>query len=151
MADVLTAAQRSFNMSRIRGQDTKPELAIRRGLHALGLRFRLHVRELPGRPDLVFPKYGAAVFVHGCFWHGHNCAMFHLPATRRDFWSGKISGNREHDKQAIFALRAEGWRVLVVWECSLRGPGRQKLEAVIARVHTFIIGRSKLGQVSGTR
>jgi DNA mismatch endonuclease (patch repair protein) len=147
--DVLTPAQRSFNMSRIRGQDTKPELAIRRGLHMRGLRFRLHVTALPGRPDLIFPKYGAAVFIHGCFWHGHDCARFKLPATRRAFWSSKIAGNRERDRQAILALQAEGWRVLTVWECSLRGPGRQTLETVISRSYNFIVGRRKLSQLFG--
>ncbi len=99
MVDVLTSEQRSFNMSRIRGRDTKPELTLRRGLHSLGLRFRLHRRDLPGRPDLVFASRRAVVFVHGCFWHGHDCPMCRLPATRPDFWATKIAGNRARDRR----------------------------------------------------
>src|ERR1700710_434307 len=91
--DVHSPEVRSHNMSRIRGRDTKPEMLIRRGLHARGFRFRLHARDLPGRPDLVFPKRSAAVLVHGCFWHGHDCPMFHLPATRPEFWQAKINSN----------------------------------------------------------
>lgn len=124
MADVLTPAQRSLNMSRIRGRDTKPELVVRRGLHARGLRFRLHRRDLPGRPDLVLPRYRTAIFIHGCFWHGHHCPMFKWPATRPDFWKRKIGGNRERDAAAVAALRREGWRVLLIWECAARGPAK---------------------------
>lgn len=124
MADVLTAEQRQLNMSRIRGRDTKPEMLIRRNLHARGLRYRLHDRSLPGRPDLVFPKYRTAVFIHGCFWHAHGCALSKLPATRQDFWKKKLDGNAARDRKAIGALQAAGWRVLVIWECSIRGPGR---------------------------
>jgi len=124
MADVLTAEQRRLNMSRIRGRDTKPEMLIRRGLHARGLRYRLHDRRLPGRPDLVFPKYHTAVFIHGCFWHAHGCTLSKLPATRQDFWKEKLEGNAARDRKAIAALQAAGWRVLVIWECALRGPGR---------------------------
>lgn len=124
MADVLTAEQRQLNMSRIRARDTKPEMLIRRGLHARGLRYRLHDRSLPGRPDLVFPKFHTAVFVHGCFWHAHGCALSKLPATRQDFWKKKLEGNAARDRKAIEGLQAAGWRVLVIWECALRGPGR---------------------------
>ena len=131
MADVLTPAQRRLNMSRIRGRDTKPEMLVRRGLHARGFRFRLHRRDLPGCPDLVFPGYRAVVFVHGCFWHGHSCAMFKLPVTRADFWATKIEGNRRRDARVLQDLSAAGWRTLVLWECDLRGPGRRSLEAVI--------------------
>lgn len=107
-------------MSGIRGKDTKPELTIRRGLHALGFRYRLHARELPGRPDLVLAKYRAAIFVHGCFWHGHNCPLFKWPAARKDFWREKIEGNVARDERAVAALLASGWRVAIVWECLLR-------------------------------
>jgi DNA mismatch endonuclease (patch repair protein) len=124
MTDVLTTAQRRLNMSRIRGKDTKPEMLVRRGLHARGLRYRLHDRKLPGRPDLVLAKYHTAVFIHGCFWHAHGCALSKLPATRQDFWQQKLDGNVAHDQKSIAALQADGWRVLVVWECALRGPGR---------------------------
>lgn len=124
MADVLTPEQRRLNMSRVRGKDTKPEMVVRRGLHALGLRFRLHDRTLPGQPDLVFRKHHTVVFVHGCFWHAHGCALSKLPTTRRDFWRTKLDANVERDHRALDALQTAGWRVLVIWECALRGPLR---------------------------
>jgi DNA mismatch endonuclease, patch repair protein len=140
MADVLTPKQRSYNMSRIRGRDTKPELILRRGLHAQGLRFRLHRKDLPGRPDLVFPRYSAVIQMHGCFWHGHDCPMFKLPATRTEFWSDKISRNRQRDQASLFALRERSWRVLVVWECSLRGRNKWVVEDLLNRCKDFVIG-----------
>ncbi|HEV2627679.1 MAG TPA: very short patch repair endonuclease [Pseudolabrys sp.] len=102
--DVLTSEQRRLNMSRIRGKDTKPEMLLRRGLHAAGLRFRLHGAKLPGKPDIVFPKYHAVILIHGCFWHGHDCPLFRMPATRPEFWAKKISGNRERDVRTAQAL-----------------------------------------------
>ena len=138
MADVLIAEQRHLNMSRIRGRDTKPEMQIRRGLHALGLRFRLQDRKLPGRPDLVLPKYRTAVFVHGCFWHAHCCALSKLPATRQDFWKQKLEGNAARDTKSIAALQTDGWNVLVVWECALRGPGRLNIAAVLDGAASYI-------------
>jgi DNA mismatch endonuclease, patch repair protein len=140
MADVLTPEQRRLNMSRIRGRDTKPEMLVRRGLHARGFRFRLHRRDLPGCPDLVFPALRAVVFVHGCFWHGHDCAMFKLPATRPQFWEAKIAGNRNRDIRALQALSAGGWRTFVLWECDLRGPARRPLEVVIDDVVAWLTG-----------
>lgn len=150
MADVLTPAQRQLNMSRIKGKDTKPEMLIRRGLHARGLRYRLHDRSLPGRPDLVFPKYHTAVFIHGCFWHAHGCALSKLPATRQDFWRQKLEGNAARDRKAIDALQAEGWRVLVIWECALRGPGRLDSESVLGSADHYVRkGRSGLRELVG--
>lgn len=134
MADVLTPEQRHLNMSRIRGRNTKPELILRRGLHRRGLRFRLHRKDLPGRPDMVFPQYRGAVLVHGCFWHGHDCPMFRMPATRQEFWAEKIAGNQARDMRAITGLSATGWRVLVVWECALRGPARRPLDSVLDEI-----------------
>ena len=125
MTDVLTAEQRQLNMSRIRSHDTKPEMLVRRGLHARGLRYRLHDRKLPGRPDLVLARYRVAVFVHGCFWHMHGCSLSKLPATRQEFWRKKLEDNCARDSKAIVALQAAGWRVLIIWECALRGPRRQ--------------------------
>jgi DNA mismatch endonuclease (patch repair protein) len=110
LVDVLTPEQRRLNMSRVRGTDTKPELMLRRGLHARGLRFRLHRKELPGKPDLILPKWRAVIFVHGCFWHGHGCPMFKCPSTRMEFWQTKIARNQERDRLAVTALRAKGWR-----------------------------------------
>jgi DNA mismatch endonuclease, patch repair protein len=143
MADVLTTAQRQLNMSRIRGRDTKPEMLIRRGLHARGLRYRLHDRKLPGRPDLVFPKYRTAVFIHGCFWHAHGCALSKLPATRQDFWKQKLEGNAARDNKAIEALQANGWRVLVIWECALRGPVRVALHELLDYLAGVVAGKRR--------
>lgn len=136
--DVLTPEQRRFNMSRIRGKDTKPEMIIRRGLHAAGLRFRLHAKDLPGRPDLVFPRYRAALQVHGCFWHGHGCPLCRLPATRTDFWKAKLAGNQQRDERVLGQMQTLGWRMLVVWECALRGPARQDPGSVLNQCATFI-------------
>ncbi len=143
MVDVLTPEQRRLNMSRIRGRDTKPEMILRRGLHALGLRFRLHRKDLPGRPDLVFPRYRAVIQVHGCFWHGHDCPMFKWPATRAEFWKEKIVGNRRRDRASLGALHESGWRVLVVWECALRGPGRRSVRDVLSRCESFVKDRNE--------
>jgi DNA mismatch endonuclease, patch repair protein len=134
MVDVLTPAQRRLNMSRIRGRDTGPELLLRHGLHARGQRFRLHRRDLPGSPDLVFPCFHAVIFVHGCFWHGHACPMFKLPATRTRFWRGKINQNIKRDQVVQANLLLGGWRVLTVWECALRGPARQPIEGVFDEI-----------------
>ena len=149
--DVLTPEQRRLNMSRIRGRDTKPEMQIRRGLHARGLRFRLHVRDLPGRPDLVFPRHQAAILVHGCFWHGHDCPLFRMPASRAEFWSAKIASNKTRDVRAHAALQQLGWRILTVWECSLKGPGRRPVEDVVEQCQTFIQGRTLQLAIEGKR
>ena len=122
MVDVVDPATRSRMMSGIRGKDTKPELLVRKYLHARGLRFRLHVKDLPGKPDVVFPKYRAVVFVHGCFWHHHaGCKYATMPSSRADFWANKLSDNVARDQYQFAALEGLGWRVLVVWECELSG------------------------------
>jgi DNA mismatch endonuclease (patch repair protein) len=149
MTDVLTPEQRRLNMSRIRGRDTKPELLLRRALHARGLRFRLHRRDLPGRPDLVFPCYRAVLFVHGCFWHLHDCPMFKWPATREDFWRGKIKGNVERDRHAQAALAESNWRILVIWECALRGLQRRPVEAVVDEIVRWLENDEAAGIISG--
>lgn len=136
--DVLTRAQRRLNMSRIRGKDTKPEMLLRRGLHGRGLRFRLHVKGLPGRPDIVLPKYGVVVLVHGCFWHGHGCTLSKIPETRREFWLTKIRNTGVRDEEAARSLAADGWRVLTVWECALRGRNRRDSEGLLAQCESFI-------------
>ncbi|ATW33614.1 very short patch repair endonuclease [Candidatus Williamhamiltonella defendens] len=124
MVDVVDSATRSRMMSGIRGRNTKPEILIRRLLHLHGFRFRLHVRDLPGKPDIVLPRYHAIVFVHGCFWHGHDCPLFKWPGTRPDFWREKIGRNQAKDNLVREALLANGWRVGIVWECALRGAGK---------------------------
>lgn len=138
MADVLAPEQRRRNMSRIRGRDTKPEMLVRRGLHAKGLRFRVQRRDLPGRPDLTFPKYRCVVQVHGCFWHWHGCPLCKVPKTRTEFWEQKIATNVERDRAAEDALRDIGWRIALVWECSLRGKARLPENAVVDQLMHFI-------------
>ncbi|MFN3353763.1 MAG: very short patch repair endonuclease [Brevundimonas sp.] len=133
-----TPEQRRHNMSRIRSRDTKPELQLRRALHAAGFRYRLHDRRLPGTPDLVLPARSAVIFVHGCFWHGHDCALGVTPNTRTDFWEAKIQANQARDAAAEAALRDAGWRVLTVWECALRGRRRLPFEEVIRRGSDFL-------------
>ena len=121
MVDILTREQRSRNMSRIRGRDTKPELVVRRTAHKLGFRFRLYRKDLPGTPDLIFPKHRLAVFVHGCYWHRHNgCRFAYSPKSRVEFWTKKFEQNVERDSRNQTALRDLGWRVLVIWECETR-------------------------------
>ncbi|MEI7526632.1 MAG: very short patch repair endonuclease [Mariniphaga sp.] len=121
MTDVHTKATRSYNMSRIRGKDTKPEMVVRRFLFANGYRYRLHDPKLPGKPDIVLPKYKTAIFVNGCFWHGHKgCPYFVLPKTRTEWWLQKIKGTMARDKAAEVALNVIGWKVILIWECRLR-------------------------------
>ncbi|PTM40610.1 very short patch repair endonuclease [Bosea sp. 124] len=131
MADTVSPEVRSRMMSGIRGRDTKPEMILRKGLHAAGFRFRLHDRALPGRPDMVFPRRRAVLFAHGCFWHGHDCHLFRWPASRDEFWRTKIRRNQEVDERATEHLGAAGWRHGVVWECALKGRTRLPLADVI--------------------
>lgn len=125
-------------MSGIREKNTKPELIIRSGLHRHGFRFRLHVKTLRGSPDIVLKKYGAAIFVHGCFWHGHECKLFKWPKSRRDWWRTKIEANRARDIDAISELKASGWRVAEVWECSLKGRERLGEEIVLGQLEKWL-------------
>jgi len=136
MADTLTAAQRSERMSRIKGKGTKTELTVRRLVHRLGYRYRLHKKDLPGQPDMVFARHHAVIFVHGCFWHRHpdpKCSLARLPKSRLAFWQPKLDSNRERDIRVEKELKSRGWRVLVIWECQLRDSSR--LETII---HEFL-------------
>jgi len=133
MPDIVTPETRSRMMSGIRGTNTKPELVLRKGLHAMGFRFRLHDRALPGKPDLVFSGRRAVLFAHGCFWHGHDCHLFKWPSSREDFWLAKIRRNQASDATSVEQLEAAGWRVGIVWECALKGRTRLPLEAVLAQ------------------
>ncbi len=146
-------------MAAIRGRDTKPELVIRSGLHRLGYRFRVNRKDLPGKPDLVLRKFNAVVFVHGCFWHGHDCHLFRLPQTRPKFWANKIGVNRKRDAAAGSALTHEGWRLAVIWECALKGKGRLCQQELFARLTEWlegpdtgleIRGQSKLGTAASS-
>ena len=121
MADVVDKATRSRMMAGIKGANTKPEMALRKALHALGLRFRLHAKRLPGRPDIVLPRWKAVIFVHGCFWHRHEgCRYATVPATRPQFWNEKFAANVSRDQRNLDGLAAAGWRARVVWECDLK-------------------------------
>jgi DNA mismatch endonuclease (patch repair protein) len=131
LADIIGPEQRSALMSRIKGKDTKIELEVRRGLHALGFRYRLGGAGLPGRPDIVLPKHRTVVFVHGCFWHRHSCHLFRLPKTRPEFWEAKIDANAKRDRMRESELIAMGWRVETIWECQLRGLSTETRGAVI--------------------
>jgi DNA mismatch endonuclease, patch repair protein len=148
-SDVHSPEIRSYNMSRVRGRDTRPEMLIRRGLHARGYRFRVQVRGLPGRPDLLFQRQGVVLFVHGCFWHGHDCPLFRLPATRTEFWATKIETNRERDARAVEALRALGWRAMTIWECALRGRARRPAQEVLQACEVFLTGAARSAEISG--
>lgn len=149
MPDVVDSATRSRMMSGIRGKDTKPEMVVRRGLHALGFRYRLHDRRLPGKPDLVLRSRRAVIFVHGCFWHGHDCHLFRLPGTRQEFWKSKIEGNRQRDRQAEADLRSEGWRVALIWECAIRGRGRIALDRLLDDLAAWLRGNSPILNIRG--
>ncbi|CAN7805682.1 very short patch repair endonuclease [Paraburkholderia hospita] len=134
MVDIVDCQTRSRMMSGIRGRNTRPELLIRSLLHRRGFRFRLNAPELPGKPDIVLPRFRAVVFVHGCFWHGHDCALFKWPATRPEFWRTKIERNRCRDLQVRDALLAHGWRIAVVWECAVKGRVQDPVAVVEALV-----------------
>lgn len=143
VADIVDAATRSRMMSGIRSRHTRPERIIRSGLHRLGFRFALHSRRFKGTPDLVLPKYHAVIFVHGCFWHGHDCRYFRMPATRTEFWKAKIARNRANDDSTRKALAGEGWRVLVIWECALRGRPPKEIASVLMRASIWLQGSGR--------
>ena len=151
MVDIVDPATRSRLMAGVRSQDTKPELLVRRALHARGFRYRLHVSSLPGRPDLVFPRYRAIAMIHGCFWHGHDCPLFKAPETRKEFWQRKIARNRTRDQEVAIALCIEGWRLATVWECSLRGPGRLDFETLVERISTWLTTDAPELELRGNR
>lgn len=137
MTDVLTLKQRQYCMSRIKGKDTKPEIIVRKLAHALGYRFRLHNSKLPGKPDLVFAGRRKIIFVHGCFWHRHNCRFGKvIPCTRKEFWSKKLSGNKFRDKKNQRQLKHMGWSTLIIWECETLK--KNKVEKLILKIKSFL-------------
>lgn len=136
-------------MSGIRGRDTRIEVAVRKALFARGFRYRLNERKLPGRPDVVLPRYRATVFVNGCYWHGHDCGLFRVPSTNSEFWRAKIEGNRERDRRNGAALADAGWRVAVVWECALRGRGEDALRRVADRLARWLTGQRRTLEIPG--
>lgn len=138
-SDRLSKERRSWNMAQIRGKNTKPEVFVRSMLHRMGFRFRIHGKGLPGKPDIVLPKYKAVIFVHGCFWHRHKgCRNCTTPTSRRQWWLNKLEGNSTRDKAQVLALRRLGWKVVIVWECEIEKSGfptslEEQLSKVLAR------------------
>lgn len=154
MADVHDKATRSRNMAAIRGKNTKPELLVRSALHRAGFRFRLH-SDLPGKPDIVLPKYKAVIFVHGCFWHRHDCPAFKQPGGENAaFWRAKLDRNVERDLEVAAQLDALGWRQLIIWECALRGKRKLLVEEVVRQIAGWLKSESQTGelppQISGS-
>ncbi|WP_158784408.1 very short patch repair endonuclease [Pantoea sp. BAV 3049] len=147
MADVHTSEIRSKNMRAIRTRDTAIENRLAELLSELGFSYRVQDKSLPGRPDFVLDSYQTIIFVHGCFWHRHHCHLFKVPATRTAFWLGKISSNVERDKRYIAELSAAGWKVLVVWECALRGKTKLEEEAMTSRLEEWIFAGEGNGEI----
>lgn len=149
MADIVSPDKRSQMMAGIKGKNTKPELLIRKALHKAGFRYRLHDKKLAGKPDLVFPKYGAVLFIHGCFWHGHNCHLFKWPATRTEFWENKINRNQQVDRVSIQKLLSDNWRIGTIWECAIRGKTRKDIASVIEASANWLVSNEKLFEIRG--
>ncbi|GJM39824.1 MAG: very short patch repair endonuclease [Ardenticatenaceae bacterium] len=149
MTDVVDRKTRSRMMSGIRGKDTKLELIIRKRLHALGFRYKLHNKQLPGKPDMVFPKYKAVILVNGCFWHGHNCHLFKWPSTREKFWRNKITRTKEKDKENIERLLSAEWRILQIWECAIKGKEKIPIDKVIEKCSTWLESSQKQLDIRG--
>ena len=149
MVDVVAPEKRSQMMSGIKGKNTKPELIIRKGLHKKGFRYKLHESKLPGKPDLVFPKYKAVILVNGCFWHRHDCHLFQWPSTRPEFWRNKILKNVKKDADVMEQLHDNGWRVMLIWECAIKGKDRISIENIISEVSYWLINGSGDSQVRG--
>lgn len=149
MVDIVSKKTRSRMMSGIRGKNTKPELVIRSGLHRLRFRYRLHYGDLPGKPDIVFPKYQAIILVNGCFWHGHGCNLFKWPTTRPDFWRNKIRTNQVRDQRNLNTYAAEGWRTLVIWECALKGAERRDPEKIVELVARWLKSGTESAEIEG--
>lgn len=150
MVDVVNRATRSRMMSGIKDKNTRPELLIRQGLHRLGFRYSLHNKKLPGKPDMVFSKYKAVIFIHGCFWHAHKCHLFKWPKTRPEFWREKIGGNARRDEQQKQALEKLGWRILVIWECALKGKNKLPLNEVIHTTANWLQFDNQNAELVGT-
>ena len=147
--DVLTKEQRRLNMRRIRAKNTKPEMRVRRGLHAAGFRYKLHDQSLPGKPDIVFPKYKCVIFVNGCFWHGHECALFRWPKENKSFWEKKIRGNKFRDRINEVKLESLGWRIIVIWECAFKGRQKYSDEEFLSEVASLIKSDSSFSEIKG--
>lgn len=147
--DVVDKQTRSRMMSGIKGRNTQPELLIRKSLHRQGFRYRLHYKGLPGKPDLVFPMYGAIIVINGCFWHGHHCHLFKWPSTRKEFWKTKITSNQVRDVHNLAKYQELGWRTLVIWECALKGRTSWPLEKISDWIAYWLLHESGDIEISG--
>ncbi len=136
MSDIFSKKKRSQIMSNVKSKNTKPEVIVRKYLHSKGFRYRINVKELPGKPDIVLPKYKTVIFVNGCFWHGHDCPAGKLPETNRKFWEEKINGNKKRDKKNYKKLNESGWKVIIIWECEIKTNQSKKntLESLIKNI-----------------
>jgi DNA mismatch endonuclease, patch repair protein len=154
MTDVLTHDQRTYNMSRIKSKNTRPELEIRKLLFKRGFRYSLHKKDLPGKPDLVLPKYNAIIFINGCFWHYHDCRLFKMPETRRSWWKEKLTKNKERDRRNLSQLLCSGWRVMIIWECSFRKTKKiepDKIIRVSDSISEWLIGNRSFNEIKGRK
>jgi DNA mismatch endonuclease, patch repair protein len=149
MVDIVSREVRSRMMSGIRGKNTKPEMVIRKGLHRLGFRFRLHDKSLPGKPDIVLPRYRAVILIHGCFWHGHDCHLFKWPKSHTEFWKEKIDRNVEVDRCSEHSLLHIGWRQAIVWECSIKGRTRIPLDQILSSLEDWLKSESPQLEIKG--
>ena len=150
MADIVSPKVRRRMMSGIQGKNTQPELLVRRALFRLGFRYRIHDKKLPGRPDIVLKKFRAVIFVHGCFWHGHDCHLFRWPTTRSRFWRTKIQRNQIVDKRSQRDLKQTDWRILTLWECALKGRKKLPLDRVITLTSRWILSTAATSDIKGT-
>ena len=149
MTDIVSPGIRSRMMAGIQSKNTRHEVVVRKALHTKGFRYRLHRRDLPGKPDITLPKYQAVIFVHGCFWHGHDCELFKWPSTRPEFWRDKIGANQQRAQVVQSALRESGWRIGIVWECSLRGRSRVTLDEVASMVIAWLKSSESTCEIQG--
>lgn len=151
MADIVSKKKRSEMMAGIKSKDTKPELKIRSALHQHGYRYKLHDKNLPGKPDLVLPKYNAIIFIHGCFWHLHECHLFKWPSTRPEFWKEKIINNKQRDEKNLQLLKDKGWRILNIWECALKGKCALDFTSTITSISEWLNSYDQHIEISGRK
>jgi DNA mismatch endonuclease, patch repair protein len=138
MTDIISKEKRSWNMSRIKGKNTKPEILVRSFLHKAGFRFKINDKRLPGKPDIILPKYHTAVFIHGCFWHRHkNCKYAYSPKTRVAFWGKKFRENIDRDNLVIKKLKKQGWKVAIIWECKIESNLNEEIRKITARLYSY--------------
>lgn len=152
MVDVVDSSTRSRMMAGIKGKNTRPEIEIRKRLFALGYRYRLHDTKLPGKPDLILPRYNAVIFINGCFWHAHDCSLFKWPSTRKKFWKKKLTRNREKDIENNVVLKELGWRILTIWECSFRGVGKKRekeIDVIIKKTVKWLSSSKRFLEIRG--